>query len=62
MDLIISILPFEKSWYMQNGVKHVEYVGNPLVSEVKPSCNRAEFCDRHGLDSRRPVITLLPGS
>ncbi|MEW6360870.1 MAG: lipid-A-disaccharide synthase [Acidobacteriota bacterium] len=62
VDLIISILPFEKSWYMQNGVKHVEYVGNPLVSEVKPSCNRAEFCDRHGLDSRRPVITLLPGS
>ncbi|MBT0647397.1 lipid-A-disaccharide synthase, partial [Escherichia coli] len=36
VDLIISILPFEKSWYMQNGVKHVEYVGNPLVSEVKP--------------------------
>lgn len=62
VDLIISILPFEKAWYEKNGVKHVVYVGNPLVRDVHPSGSRAEFCSRHGLDPDRPIIAMLPGS
>lgn len=62
VDLLISILPFEKEWYQKNGVDHVEYVGNPLAMEVHADSSREEFCERHGLDPSRPIVSLLPGS
>lgn len=62
VDLLISILPFEKEWYQKNGVDHVEYVGNPLAMEVHADSSREEFCERHGLDPARPIVSLLPGS
>ena len=34
VDLMLTILPFEKDWYQSHGIKHVEYVGNPLANEV----------------------------
>lgn len=62
VDLVISILPFEKDWYAKNGVGHVEYVGNPLAMEVHADSSKAEFCERHGLDPSQPIVSLLPGS
>jgi len=62
VDLVISILPFEKDWYAKNGVDHVEYVGNPLAMEVHPDSSKDEFCARHELDPREPIVALLPGS
>lgn len=62
VDLLLSILPFEKDWYAVRGMTHVEYVGHPLVGEVSPSYDRAEFCRRHNLDASRPIVALLPGS
>jgi len=62
VDLLLSILPFEKDWYAARGMTHVEYVGHPLVGEVRASCDREEFCRRHNLDSSRPIVALLPGS
>ena len=62
VDLVISILPFEKEWYAKNGVDHVEYVGNPLATEVHASVSKEEFCKEHSLDPNRPIISLLPGS
>ena len=62
VDLLITILPFEKNWYARHGVGHVEYVGSPLAREVHPNSSRDEFRDRHGLDLTRPLITFLPGS
>lgn len=62
VDLIISILPFEKDWYRENGVHHVEYVGNPLIRDVRAISSKTEFCQRHGLDPQRPIIAMLPGS
>ena len=62
VDLLISILPFEKEWYQKNGVDHVEYVGNPLAMEVHADSSREEFCERYGLDPSRPMVSLLPGS
>jgi lipid-A-disaccharide synthase len=55
-------LPFEPDWYKARGIHHVRFVGHPLVGEVSPRHNRQEFCQRHDLDSSRPIITLLPGS
>ena len=62
VDLLLTILPFEKDWYARRGVRHVEYVGNPLAAEVHPNGGRGDFCERHGLDPARPMIALLPGS
>ena len=62
VDLLISILPFEKEWYEQQGFRNVEYVGNPLAMEVHPSVSKEEFCEKQGLDPMKPIVALLPGS
>ncbi|HUR98843.1 MAG TPA: lipid-A-disaccharide synthase [Pyrinomonadaceae bacterium] len=62
VNLLISILPFEKSWFATRGVEHVEYVGSPLSREVHATTDRAEFCRVHGLRSDKKIIALLPGS
>lgn len=62
VDLLISILPFEKDWYAENGYARVEYVGSPLVREIYAIRSRDEFRESRGLDARIPIIALLPGS
>ncbi len=62
VDLLITILPFEKDWYAKNGVKHVEYVGSPLAKEVYSNTSKLEFCAKHAIDPNKPLIALLPGS
>lgn len=62
VDLLLSILPFEKEWFAGRQMTHIEYVGHPLVGNVTPGFDREEFCHRHGLDPTRPIISLLPGS
>ena len=62
VDLVISILPFEKEWYAKRGIAHVEYVGSPLAREVHATTSKAEFCRSHELDPEKPIVALLPGS
>ena len=62
IDLLLSILPFEKEWYVKRGMTHVEYVGHPLAGNVAAAYDRDEFCRRHHLDPHSPIISLLPGS
>lgn len=62
VDLLLSILPFEKEWYARRGITKVQYVGHPLTGEVKPRYDNGEFRRRHNLDPSRPLIALLPGS
>jgi lipid-A-disaccharide synthase len=62
VDLVISILPFEKAWYASQGVDHVVNVRNPLVGKVRASMSRSEFCLKYELDPAQPIVALLPGS
>jgi lipid-A-disaccharide synthase len=62
IDLMLTILPFEKEWYAKNGFTNVEYVGSPLAREVHPSTAKTEFCNKYTLDPDKPIIALLPGS
>lgn len=62
IDLVITILPFEKDWYRKNGVMHVEFVGNPLAMEVHSTLSKQEFCDKYDFNADRSIISLLPGS
>jgi lipid-A-disaccharide synthase len=62
VDLVLTILPFEKDWYAGQGIYHVEYVGNPLAREVRSTLTKEEFCVKHNLDAQKPVVALLAGS
>jgi lipid-A-disaccharide synthase len=62
VDLLLTILPFERGWYSARGVEHVEFVGHPLAGAVAPRLTREEFRARHGLDPSKPTVALLPGS
>lgn len=62
VDLLLAILPFEKKWYAERGVNHVEFVGHPIVGEVLPTLSKTEFCIKHNLDENKPIIALLAGS
>lgn len=62
VDLLLTILPFEKDWYAKQGVENVEYVGNPLVGKVAFQNEKDAFCAKYGLDAEQPIIALLPGS
>ncbi|MBL8206118.1 MAG: lipid-A-disaccharide synthase [Blastocatellia bacterium] len=61
VEQMLVILPFEKEFYERHGVQ-VEYVGHPLLDSVRVTANREEFCQKHQLDSARPIVALLPGS
>ena len=62
VDLLLTILPFEKDWYALRGISQVEYVGNPLAGEVSSRMTKEEFCTKHNLDQSKPIISLLAGS
>lgn len=62
IDLLLTILPFEKDWYAARGISHIEYVGNPLAREVHSNLTKREFCTKYNLDSTKPIIALLAGS
>jgi lipid-A-disaccharide synthase len=62
VDLLLSILPFEKKWYAEHGIRNVEYVGSPVVGRTAPTRSRDEFIKDHALDADRKLIALLPGS
>ncbi len=62
VDLVIAILPFEKDWYQEHGVSHVEYVGNPLAMEVHANLSKEDFCRKYDLEPNQQIVSLLPGS
>lgn len=62
VDLLLTILPFEKDWYAKQGIYHIEYVGNPTVREVHSELTKTEFCAKHDLNEAKPIVSLLGGS
>src|SRR6202046_1996964 len=58
---MVVIFPFEEQIYRDAGVP-VDFVGHPLVDTVQATMTREEFAARYGLDSSRPIVTILPGS
>jgi lipid-A-disaccharide synthase len=61
VDLVISILPFEKALYDQHGIRSV-YVGHPFMATLRPRRSRSVFVEESGLQARWPIITIMPGS
>jgi lipid-A-disaccharide synthase len=61
VDLVISILPFEKALYDQHGVPSV-YVGHPFTATIQPTKPKSAFVEEWGLQQKWPIITIMPGS
>jgi lipid-A-disaccharide synthase len=60
VDKMICILPFEKDFYKKHNYE-AEYVGHPLLDEIKKFKPSEEFLKTHGLENQK-YIALLPGS
>lgn len=62
---IYCILPFEKEYFASHGIDAI-YVGNPSVEEIEARLEAlppySEFAARHGIDTSKPLLTLVPGS
>jgi lipid-A-disaccharide synthase len=58
---VFCIFPFEEALYQEHGIP-VTFVGHPLVGQLPPPVDRAAFCAEHGLDPKKKIIALLPGS
>jgi lipid-A-disaccharide synthase len=61
VDRMLVIFPFEEALYREADVP-VTFVGHPLVDLVRAPANPAAFLESVGLDPKRPVVALLPGS
>jgi lipid-A-disaccharide synthase len=57
----LCIFPFEEKFFRNAGVS-TEFIGHPLVGAVSATKDRKHFCDAHGLDSGRAIVTILAGS
>lgn len=66
VDELFSILPFEVPFYQKHQY-NIHYVGNPCVDAVASYRNDRKdsfksFVHENGLDEKKPVLALLPGS
>jgi lipid-A-disaccharide synthase len=61
IDMMAVIFPFETAYYDAENVP-VRYVGHPSVDKVHPLHGRAEDMSHFGLDEKKTVVGLLPGS
>jgi len=61
VDLVLCLLPFEKSFYENQGV-HAEFVGHPLADAIPLEVDRRAARAALGLPLEAAVIALLPGS
>ncbi len=61
IDLSLVALPLSLDGYKSAGA-NFEFIGHPLADVVKPSMSREEALKFFGLEDRRPIIGLMPGS
>lgn len=60
-DHVAVILPFEAGFLRRAGAR-ATFVGHPLLELGEEVPTRADYCRAHGLDARRPLLALFPGS
>lgn len=63
IDAMYVILPFEEEFYRKHGME-VEFVGHPLLDAIAgtPLPDPEKFRLDAGLDAKKPIVALLPGS
>jgi lipid-A-disaccharide synthase len=61
VDLILCLLPFEKRFYDEAGVR-AEFVGHPLADAIPFQADRTLARTQLGIEAHATVVALLPGS
>lgn len=61
VDMMAVVFPFELPFYQQAGVP-VRFVGHPLIDDVNSDLDRESARSYFGLNAKRPVVGLFPGS
>lgn len=65
VDKMLVLLPFEKQFYADHGV-NVEFVGHPLLDELKPALfdanERMRERNKYGVRNDQTWVGLMPGS
>jgi lipid-A-disaccharide synthase len=61
VDLVLCLLPFEKRFYDEHGMR-AEFVGHPLADAIPMTVDRDGARARLGIEPGAQVIALLPGS
>jgi len=61
VDMMAVVFPFEEKFYLEAGVP-VKYVGHPLTKEAIATVDKNQFITSTGLDPRKKLIGLFPGS
>ncbi|MCP9927404.1 lipid-A-disaccharide synthase [Cyanobium sp. CH-040] len=62
IDRLAVIFPFEEGIFNAHGREFARYVGHPLLDEIQVTSSPEQTRRRHGLDPRRPLLVLMPGS
>ncbi len=60
-DCVLCILPFEKRFYEEHGVR-AEFVGHPKADKVPAHANSAAARRQLGMDPDGAIVAVLPGS
>ena len=58
---LISIIPFEKSWFAKKGLD-IHYIGHPLSNLSEQKYNRERFCIKNNIPEQNKIVVLMPGS
>ena len=61
VDMMAVVFPFELTFYERADVP-ARFVGHPLVDEVHTTLTHEQAAIKFGLDPKRPVLGLFPGS
>ena len=61
VEKMLTLFPFEVPFYAAAGVD-AEYVGHPFLDRLHGLPGRRDAAQALGLDEKRPIVALLPGS
>ena len=64
IDHLYVILPFEKPFFEEKHQFPVDFVGHPLLDEIKnfDAGTEKAFKEKHHIPLEKPIVALLPGS